>query len=355
MKIRSFLVLTNFLIISCWINSSNPLNWYSSWEYCLLNSSNLISNPFILKKQCWFRHSRIFSKSNEPNFNTCTIGGRMLGQICANNLSPFNSKLHFLTSFNQELDNSSISYLNEFSLLLSSLNGTLVIFGDSLIEQFTNAIHCEFIRNRSKSFNLLEIPRNTDLSYYISPYKTIEFLEEKFHLYFQKYSFLLFITNFGIHYNEKSDNFLGHKKLNSKRNYQKNIEIVLTWLNKLSSNRNMTITWMETAPQHFNTINGYYKEMKNDIYNCVSIQNKSFELDWRNLIVKRFLKTLELTSKDKKLIQYLSVRDVFLDLSDLHYNNDCTHYCWTPMLYQPIFQRLYDILIDEVINRGKGK
>jgi hypothetical protein len=315
-----------------WILSKYLDQWYEPWEVCLFTKSN-ITDPKYLRDWCW---RQIGGKGPKPYYGQCKIGGARFGRNCATADQPYSEKLYLQMSYNEELDNPSVKILGKFGKLLEEMNGTFFLFGDSQMKGFELGVDCEISKNRAA----LNITRASEaskiLNSFLSPNATIDYLTDLFSSVFMQYDHLFFLVNFGVHYNIQGDNF--HQNLNSFSQFQLNVPVALKWLNELGSSKNITVAWIETYPQHFQTSNGYFSPSVAD--NCAPIRNPSRALDWRNTIIEDCLKKYRLTN-----IHYVYSRDIFLPLVKEHHNTgDCTHYCYWPMLYQPIYEQLYHIL-----------
>jgi hypothetical protein len=115
---------------------------------------------------------------------------------------------------------------------------------------------------------------------------------------------------------------------------------------------------METHAQHFNSTlhhpSGYYSgyreknpkrgpRAKN--YFCGPIANTSYEEDWRNDLIWKLLPSIEemYMQLDNIHLSVVHTRALTEPLYNMHMhtdNADCTHYCVSPMLYQPLFFEL---------------
>jgi hypothetical protein len=399
-----------------WILSNHLSEWYEPWELCLFTHSN-ITDPKLLRDWCW-HHYLGHPIHQKPTFGQCRIGGARFGRNCATKNRPYSNKIYLQMSWNQELDDPSLRPLNPFGHLLLQLNGTLVTFGDSQMKSFELGLECEIEKGRSVSFHRTNFPLHiAKTTSFLEPNITREKLTDLMTEIYSQFDYLFLIINFGVHYNKRADE--AHSYRNSQDDYMKNIEIALPWLNNLvrrvregegegegegeengkrKRRKRLTIVWMETFPQHFNTTNGYYeeeepKEEEREMVAlsslpplhvmtptgavpvpapvpspvaapvpspvavppvpavCMRIKNASESLDWRNSLVKKYLKENRLTD-----LHYLHTREMFLPLVNEHYHEgDCTHYCYSPMLYQPIFQQMHRILVSEVANSKQRK
>ena len=161
---------------------------------------------------------------------------------------------------------------------------------------------------------------------------------------------VLLITNLGMWYNDE-DKF----------------EIVLPhvfeWMRNISRvpDRKNVVAWQESVSQHWiNPIGtGYFHKpsadhqentlwvnvtnIPIDQYNiptcCAHITNTSHMADWRNDLARVYWSSRE---DWKRSIHYLPLVEITRPVADLHtcnplYHHDCTHYCFTPLIWQPFW------------------
>jgi hypothetical protein len=113
----------------------------------------------------------------------------------------------------------------------------------------------------------------------------------------------------------------------------------------------IAIVLAETTAQHFHTRNGYfnrkvYENTSRSAF-CAPITNPID--DWRNDVLWSYVNGKwghEITSLSHVLLDVLPMKALTQDLADIHLRqrrHDCTHYCYTPMLYQPIYSSLLNI------------
>jgi hypothetical protein len=79
----------------------------------------------------------------------------------------------------------------------------------------------------------------------------------------------------------------------------------------------------------------YAAQMKSG---CFPIKDPSAQADWRNNDIRNMIKESKLNR-----IQILPFYDLTVPLWNLHVNGnkqDCTHFCWSPLLYQSFFHHL---------------
>lgn len=149
------------------------------------------------------------------------------------------------------------------------------------------------------------------------------------------HSTLMIFMNQGLHY---VSNPVAHF---SKKDYEIQVTEALLYLESKRlehlGKRRIRILWRETSAQHFPTPNGYWPGMKYASkmnMTCVPIADQRPESDWRNSVVREIIK------KNKLDISIAPFYNQTVPLWTSHVNGhlqDCTHLCWSPMLYQPLF------------------
>ncbi len=127
------------------------------------------------------------------------------------------------------------------------------------------------------------------------------------------------------------------------------------------------VLWLSPLPQHFPwKKNGYFvkdkmdrmggmdksknNRMKQDRDNstrniCVEIQH-DVTSDWRyNVIAEQFAINSRHNPLYKDMMFFYDRTHYFRYLFDMHTSNtDCTHYCYTPLLLQPFYRILFEML-----------
>jgi hypothetical protein len=97
------------------------------------------------------------------------------------------------------------------------------------------------------------------------------------------------IMNIGLHYNE----YASKPVISPDRSdFESGIQSLFSDLKNM--NRNLTLFFMETTPQHYggsNKANGYYSGNDGDDHRCVPFSNITLfnELDWRNIILRKLM------------------------------------------------------------------
>ena len=174
----------------------------------------------------------------------------------------------------------------------------------------------------------------------------------------------LIIPTFGAHFNFEKEinptaNLVGFKKKckvqhpNMNQPFVTFIKSILTDYELLVSRKDVVnkILWLSPFPQHFSIpeANGYYHSLISDAViirdKCVEIQS-NITNDWRyNVIQEQIANNSEYNSLYKDKILFYDNTHYFRYLHDMHVSNlDCTHYCYTPLLLQPIYRVLLEML-----------
>ena len=135
----------------------------------------------------------------------------------------------------------------------------------------------------------------------------------------------------------------------------------------------LKVFYRETSAQHWSYGNGYYDKSFNSTWHlhhrkshnvselpalkCFKSQSKQEvnSLDWKNNVLRNYLWTGGESNKYKKTIHCLRV---FMDITQPLYNMhnevvnttdiiamDCTHYCYFPSMWLPLFKQLFDEIV----------
>ena len=143
------------------------------------------------------------------------------------------------------------------------------------------------------------------------------------------------------------------------------METIAEWILRMKSKHNdrNEVVWLETTAQHWLTKagNGYYNSgddarhqvaiaeatnlttMSINLWHTnVSCSAIKKENDWRNAISRE---TLDRMTNNR--IKYFHLNGTTQLLADMHishpYNMDCTHYCFMPLLWQPLWHYMASI------------
>ena len=201
-------------------------------------------------------------------------------------------------------------------------------------------------------------------------------------LNFDEHRNVFIVANLGLWYNDEIP-------------FEAAISNMISWLADVADEtvngkiRNM-VRWHETMAQHWPNREGsgyYYKPYSDElIYSrfnsledlninntkvletvtldqwqvpgcCAEITNTTYGNDWRNELVQVVLKRVQSGKGSKNIekfgigrgknIEIIPFRDVTEPAADMHvcsplYHQDCTHYCYWPLMWQPFWHDLRD-------------
>ena len=347
-----------------WVLSQNISSWYTPFDLCMLefNSSTVSIDDMM----------SICTKNIKPNEVLpplrCRAGNAwpLRSGFCSPFDLPFSERINFRKSV-RFYDDPSQKPLKKLFSRLSVENGALLLIGDSVMQQFFGAIACELEReglwNDPKSF------RNTDEIKYVTPnisghsasLKTpfsvpvrfvpiyhfvdgrydrvknasIHHLNTSIEHFLRDYDSLFILFNVGLHY------VGGGIPQFNREDFRSQVTMALTYIQNIVLTRpekKIRVYWRETTAQHFPTPTGYWPGMRyaaNMKVGCVKINDTSPDANWRNTDIETIIRDRGL---DKIKIAHFYNLTVPLWTEHVNGNlKDCTHLCWTPMLYQPLF------------------
>ena len=132
--------------------------------------------------------------------------------------------------------------------------------------------------------------------------------------------------------------------------------------------QHITFVWAEQVTQHWPSYNGYFVTGKGKSIShaalCPPLSNRTDPADWRNDFVwESFLRDgtpwrqqMDALSPYVR-VRVLNFRALTSDMNDFHMRQqkkDCTHYCYTPMMYQSIYHQLAQISADLATDVAAG-
>lgn len=384
------LVLGLFLLSATYVSSSSNRvwrdltdaemeEWYSPVDRCVLESSNRFTSAQEIRRNC--------SHLGIGSWRGCAVGMGSNNFPC---YPPFESARKSFKRGVEGYTNHSHTPLVNALRSLSMSGSALVLLGDSTMRQKLSALRCELMREDHGSWidgNLRGIlPCHTNLTIYFDggkhavrvhgisvgpnsvlclkggvgkrhPHGIFENARDVIRrINEEDERSALVLANLGLWYND--DNL-----------FQRVIPDVLEWLHNVTMSHDNTVRWHETMAQHWENLIGsgyYYRpaseerertwEAKGIDYNviktedfqvpncCTPISNLTKGNDWRNEMVVDYLAEMQGQNRGQD-IKITPFSDVTRPAADLHichptYKFDCTHYCYTPLLWQPMY---YDI------------
>mmetsp|Transcript_9435 Transcript_9435/g.9500 ORF Transcript_9435/g.9500 Transcript_9435/m.9500 type:complete len:429 (+) Transcript_9435:70-1356(+) len=373
-----------------WIPSKNLTSWYQPWEICVLKSSDILQDIKDTKRKCMEIHGKpsdgIGMRNGWGAFR-CRAGGLRDGRFpCRKtNDSSLRSRSH-LTSVILGYDDPSRTYVKDIFLHLALANSSLLLVGDSFTKELGQALTCEIERAALQPFSWTTVisrvhlpPSTFSATSHLShlsphthhvPLERVVFNHLKPHftnlydldrhlsvrLSDPSQQGLLIIFNIGVWYNDYSQKY-------NKEIYKYHLSSLLVVLNSLKKrypNKAVGYLWTETTAQHYPHPSRYNGSYPGNGYHtgsersppCAAIPRPERDLDWRNQEADALLrnKTIFSFNSSQEFFMRIPLRKWSEELWDLHPVSpravfpvwstsypDCTHFCWTPMMYQPIF------------------
>jgi hypothetical protein len=359
------------------------VSWYSPADLCVLGSDVRTRFPHDIRQYDCVN----ITKGSRKLF--CGVGMGNNNKPC---FGPYGeARPSFLRGIHG-FTNATEKPLTEALEQMMRTNTTLVLLGDSTMRQKNQALNCQLIRENPKlrvSGNIFGItPCDTVLTVTfpdgrstriyalslgpqaftcvkargISKYDPIGMYLHADGIIktIMETSNVALVANMGMWFNDIT-------------HYRSMLPIVLDWLLGIAnmSNRTNVVAWHESVMQHW--INkdgsGYYskdeaKWQQNQfestnfslVFNqdfmvpgcCARVTNSSYMADWRNdVLTETFNSRPELRDS----LHLLPFAELTRDLADLHTCNpyfflDCTHYCYTPMMWQPLWHQIRDMTSD---------
>ncbi|RYH05473.1 hypothetical protein EON65_44585 [archaeon] len=356
-----------------WVPSKNLESWLHPFDICLLKDERKVGVD-VLEKDC----KATLPAGSVMHPVRCRLGNTWPSRsaYCDSTDIPFAHRKH-LKSVIAGYDDPNSSPLRDFFRALARQQGLLLLLGDSVTQQMFSALACELEReqvwidpsqftntdelrtiafpdiNGTAAVRFLPMYHLVNGRYDRVPNATMTSLQTHMRAILRTYKTIVVLANMGLHY---VDNPVAGF---SKEDYRKQMTIVLTYLHTISlehPSKQIHILWRETSAQHFPTSNGYWPGVKyasSMKLECAPIQDASPAADWRNRIVEHVVLRHNLFK-----VKILPFYNATLPLWSEHPNGqlrDCTHFCWSPFLYQPLFHALADTMLSVVRDKGNGK
>lgn len=353
-----------------WVPSAKLGQWLHPFDMCLLQDARNISVQEI-EADCKKTLTPASSTSLPPV--RCRIGNTWPSKsaYCDPRDIPFAHRQNLKNAI-VGYDNPNDQTLRKFFRVLARREGALLLLGDSVMQQFFSAIACELEReqvwtdpnqftntdevrqvsfqglNTSAAIRFIPMYHLVNGRYDRVPNATMTNLQHQMSAILQAHKSIVILANMGLHY---VDNPVAGF---SKDDYYKQMHIVLTYLHSVAAahpGKDIHVLWRETTAQHFPTANGYWPGVKyatNMKVGCVPIKDPSPAADWRNRMVEQIVRRGNLFK-----VKIMPFYNITVPLWSEHPNGnlrDCTHFCWTPLLYQSVFHALL-----KTIRQGKAQ
>ena len=251
--------------------------------------------------------------------------------------------------------------LYELYELFRLTNTSMLFFGDSMMKQIFHAHSCELEReglmeassmvenvyvNEISNSNLLPPIQVNYLKQFKFSASALKRFRVEVSKLAQKSDRIVIILNQGLHFNEiHKEEFSSTLENAIKSHFSK--------LNDLFPTKEFVFVYLETTAQHFETsgINTGYFSSKTTISadKCIPVLENAE--DWRNERLHSIIKDFNNSIRGEKLSSFrlnvFPMRSLTRPLHDMHlysyqYGVDCTHFCWTPMMWQPLWVYILD-------------
>lgn len=337
-----------------WSNKTLDLtSWYQPWEICMLQNDSDVLSLQIIRKECIEKSKPVDGVESLE----CRAGGNMqrtLENVGCRLPSERSMLSHtYLRKHIEGFDNPAQDFVGQLVKNLHLYDAAFITHGDSVSSHaIKRAVNCELDR-KGYQFSSVDFVRglnllpkdttvkqnNTEivLRFYINLHLDLKAIEESLVVPLSEKKNILLLLNTGLHY---SDPHI----------FENHVRNVFTFLDQLSYKHNSTrfvFVWMETSAQHFHgpTSYGYWAQQSQD---CGPIKDLNSTLDWRNYLVAKVLETESLFKLANTYFSVLPIRKITETMWDTHdgaiegsrRGSDCTHYCWSPLYFQPIFSAI---------------
>lgn len=135
------------------------------------------------------------------------------------------------------------------------------------------------------------------------------------------------IINFGLHY---SENVVANA---AREEYEPLLLLIKSLMAKSEK-----VYYRLTLPQHFNTSTNAYNSSKQNISRCVKHGNR---IDLNEVERLNLAKFADRKSDGGNLLDLYSVFEMAGNLHSVGNWRDCTHFCWSDILFEPVWASLH--------------
>ena len=351
-----------------WVNSQNLTQWMTPLDLCLLANDSIATIEEIMDGCELKIQAQVPSYRFLPT--RCRAGNSWpsKGGFCSPKDIPYTKRDNFRRAV-KGYDDPSQQPLRSLFMKLSHERGALLLVGDSVMQQFYGAIACELEREgvwsdpsmfkNTDELRHVQLDHRTGLTNATAHSVPIRFtpiyhfvngkydrvanasmhvLRKSVESFLENHDSLLVFVNIGLHYVSNPVAKFDRPA------YQAQMTEALLYLNRkkneVAGKKHVRLVWRETSAQHFPTYNGYWPGVKYaavmDV-KCVPVKDSTPEGDWRNTDVRQII------DRHRLNVSVVPFYQQSLPLWGQHVNGhlrDCTHLCWTPMLYQPLFHHM---------------
>lgn len=269
--LQSSMIQSNFHELE-WTMSSKLSQWYSALDMCLISSSSTKEVEEILS-DC--RKLHLKEANNQPV--RCTLGNSWPSKsgFCSSSDIPYALRKNFRNAV-KGFDDPSSHPLQKFFGELSKRKSSVILIGDSVMQQFFSALACELERegmwkDPSQFKNTDEIrlvpgyrPEDPAVPIKFTPIyhfvngrydrvanASMVAMKKSIDDFVQSYKSVVIIVNMGLHY--VSNPIAQFSRID----YIEQMTAALRYLHSVSLHwKGVKVYWRETTAQHFPTPNG---------------------------------------------------------------------------------------------------
>ena len=361
--------------IENWQDSQHLDKWYTKLDLCILNDSTNDELSKIMTR-C---EAEAAERGDTLLPVRCRAGNSWptKGEYCSPEDIPFSERKNLRRAITG-YDDPTATPLKTFFQGLAKERGAFLIVGDSVQQQFFSALACEMeregvwedpnkftntdemryasfpVKNKEGEEHVVEVPMKFAPIYHFVNGRwdrvanaSMHHLKSNVEDFINGHDSVTVMINMGLHY---VSNPIAHF---TREDYISQMTGCLLYLNGVASEwaskekiadgkrKKIRILWRETSAQHFPTSNGYWPGVKyaSDMQlKCDPIKDTTPTGDWRNSDVKNIIESNRLEN-----IEVIPFYNITLPLWSSHVNGhlrDCTHFCWSPFLYQSLFHAL---------------
>lgn len=297
----------------------------------------------------------------------CRIGGLFKHWSCSSGSHGTSSAVSlsskvFTTYSLEGYDDPNRRMIADLFRTLIQVNGSLLVLGDSTLEQLAQAITCEAEREGIKDFawnNVDDFMMGARLDGAPIPFKyhalfklshdVLEKLKRTITDLLEGFDRLVVVFNMGLHYNDADatsrdpspvDLYTKNFGSNEYRQHVSELFHYLSSLTRIYTNKKFIFLWLETGAQHFPLSSGGYFNTSTSASlpsyrlhgaECAPIVDRNVTLDWRNRIVESLLQHTVLFNGSNEFFSVLPFYNITVDMYTFHVNRlpkwiDCTHY-----------------------------
>lgn len=353
---------------------------FSKAEWMNLNENHniLLSAPYSWKTPekkdlSEKEYLQIFKNITNARKNSCIIGAISHGGGNRYKKGLCENRIEYVKKFELKSGRRTAN-MNDILNSMKNLSRVMVL-GDSLTNQFWDSLLCDAQRSGSRvgqefvykrylknlfrgtithsEVNITSSNGNLQQLFFHKEYR---FSKDGQSIHEACYKTDILIFNYGLHWN-------------SQKEFTKDARKIATFM-KLHC-QNTTVIFRGSTRQHFKNWGGYFQKGPNKEYfqryfprqnitnkslqnsGCTRIVDEKEIGDWRNSIMIDAFKESGYSihksyteSANGQVLYYIPFGELTFDMY-YHHGLECTHYCYSPFFWSPVFDGIYGCIIKE--------